>query len=156
MPTVLESGLAVVLVLATSIWVGGYVTIAVVARVSGAVLEPPERIRLFRSLGRVYFWVGAPALVVALVAGGLLAQDRAGALTAAAIAVATVLLVAFALAVAQARRMTRLRHEAAAAPAGATVHARVAVGARVAGALRGVLGILTLALVVLGSVLAVR
>lgn len=64
-----------VFVFAVSIWIGGYVAIAVVARASTATLGAAERVTFFRSLGRSYFWVGAPALVVALVAGGVLARD---------------------------------------------------------------------------------
>lgn len=75
---------------------------------------------------------------------GLLA---AGAITAAA------LVVALALGVVQARRMTRLRQAAGAAPQDADLGGRVRRGGRSAVALRALIGLLSLALVVLGCLL---
>jgi len=151
----LEATLLAVLVVATSIWVGGYIAIAVVARAATATLTPDARVAFFRSLGRLYFWVGTPALVVALASGAILARDvDHGALFTATVVVAVVLLVSFAVAVGQARRMTRLRRALLAAPGDTALAERVRRGARAAGSLRGLLGLLSLALVVLGACLA--
>ena len=155
MSDTLEAVLLVVLIIATSIWVGGYIAIAVVARSATATLTPDARIAFFRSLGRLYFWVGTPALVVALAVGAVLARnvDRGGLFTAAVI-VAIVLLASFVVAVVQARRMTRLRRALVGSPDNTVLAERVRSGARAAGMLRGVLGILSIVLVVLGAFLA--
>ncbi|HEX7740546.1 MAG TPA: hypothetical protein VF426_12955 [Marmoricola sp.] len=155
MSDTLQAVLLVVLIIATSIWVGGYIAIAVVARAATATLTPDARIAFFRSLGRLYFWVGTPALVVALAVGAVLARNADhGALLTTAVVVAVVLLVSFAIAVVQARRMTRLRRALVASPDDTALAARVRSGARAAGALRGVLGILSVVLVVIGAFLA--
>jgi len=157
MPDVVEAIALAVLILATSVWVGGYVAIIVVARSATRVLDAPTRVEFFRSLGRMYFWVGAPALIIALVAGGVLARDLTeDGLFAAIVVIALVLLACFAVAVLQARRMTRLRRSLMTASTDANLSSRVARGARAAGVLRGVLGLLSLALVILGAFLAVR
>lgn len=151
----LEAVLLAVLVLATSIWLGGYVAIFVVARTATATLTPQARVAFFRRLGRVYFWVGTPALAVALVLGAVLARDvDHGALFTAATVIAVVLVLSFAVAVVQARRMTRLRRGMVARPDDVELLDRVRRGAAAAGALRGVLGLLSIVLVVLGAFLA--
>lgn len=155
MPEGAEVVVLVVFALAASIWVGGYVAIVVVARAATAALDPGRRVLFFRSLGRSYFWVGLPALIVALVTGGVLARnlDWDGVLVATAV-VAAALMATFAVAVAQARRMTRLRRGLLDSPDDARLRARVRRGAQAAGVLRAVLGLLSLALVVLGAALA--
>lgn len=150
-----EAIVLAVFIVATSIWVGGYVAIVVVARTASATLEPGARVAFFRSLGRTYLWVGLPALILALVTGGALARHRdRGGLLAVTAAVAALLLVGLAVAVAQAKRMTRLRRSLLESPDNATLSEQVRRGARAAGSLRAVLGLLTLALVVLGAFLA--
>ena len=144
-----------VLTLATSVWVGGNVTLAVVARVAKRTLEPANRVTFFRALGRSYLVVGAPALLVAIGAGAGLVTDRSwdGEL-AASVALAAALLVSLGVGVAQARRMTRLRAAALADPSDVRLTRRVQHGARAATALRAVIGLLSLALIALGSLLA--
>jgi uncharacterized membrane protein len=103
-----------VLVLATSIWVGGLVTIAVVARVASGTLTDADRVQFFRALGRTYGPVGGVALGIALVTGAVLVVDRpVDGLVVAGSVVASALVVATAVGVAQARRMTQLRLQAA-------------------------------------------
>jgi len=75
MSETVEAIVLAVFILATSVWVGGYVAIVVVARTATATLEPGARVTFFRSLGRSYLRVGLPALIVALVTGGVLARD---------------------------------------------------------------------------------
>lgn len=143
-----------VLLLATSIWVGGYVAIAVVARTASTTLTVEDRVAFFRTLGRAYFWVGTPALVVALVTGAVLTRDADhGALFTAAVVIAVLLILSFAIAVVQARRMTQLRRQLLSSD-DLQLAERVRRGAAAAGALRGMLGLLSVALVVLGACLA--
>lgn len=150
-----EAAVLAVFVLATSIWIGGYVAIAVVARVASAALDPGRRVEFFRSLGRSYFRLGFPALVVALATGGFLARDgqSEGMLVTTSV-VAALLLFTFAVAVVQARRMTALRRRLLESPDDEKLSEHVRRGGRVAGSLRALLGLLTVALVVLGAFLA--
>jgi len=151
----LEALVLALLLLATSIWVGGYIAIAVVARTASATLTPDARVAFFRKLGRAYFWVGTPALVVALGTGALLARDADhGTLFTATVVIALLLILSFVIAVVQARRMTQLRQQVLGSQDDAQLAERVRRGAVAAGTLRGVLGLLSIALVVLGACLA--
>jgi uncharacterized membrane protein len=143
-----------VLIFAATIWVGGLVAIALVARVATATLDPAGRVAFFRGLGRTYGVVGTAALAVAYAAGIALVYDRAwdGALTATA-AVAATLAVILAAGVAQARRMTRLRRQALDRPDDADLTAQVRRGAGRAGMLRGFIALLSLTLLSLGVLL---
>lgn len=148
--------LVVLLVLSASVWTGGLVTMAVVARAARASLEPAGRVALFRRLGRSFLGVGASALLIALASGSILVNRRGWdglALGAAAVAVAIVLALAFA--VGQARRVSALRHELVANPHDTDLARTVAARGRAAGALRGLLGLLSIVLMVLGCMLAV-
>jgi uncharacterized membrane protein len=144
-----------VFTLAASIWVGGYVAIALVARAATRTLAPKQRVALFRGVGRTYGLVGGAALIVALGTGAGLVSDRAwdGTLTAATV-LAAALVVALAVGVAQARRMTRLRLGALAAPEGLRLARCIRQGARNATMLRAAVGLLSLALIALGTLLA--
>lgn len=144
-----------VFILASCIWVGGYGAIAVVARVATRALEPAQRVAFFRALGRSYLLVGTAALAVALGTGAGLVSDHAwdGTLIA-AVVVAAALVVSLVVGVVQARRMSRLRSAALAAPGNSDVNAQVRQGARAATALRAAIGLLSLALIALGSLLA--
>lgn len=140
--------------LATSIWVGGLVAIFLVARAASKTLQPAQRVEFFRALGRAYGIVGSIALVVALVSGAVLLDGHPwDGLVIAAAVLAGALLVVTAAGMAQARAMTRLRRQAVTHVGARPLDARVRRGAIVAGALRACIGILTLALVVLGAAL---
>jgi uncharacterized membrane protein len=141
--------------LAASIWVGGLVAIFVVARAASATLDPAARVAFFRALGRRYGVVGSVALLVALATGALLLRGHPwdGLLIATAI-VAGALLVAAVAGMAQARAMTRLRRRALSGTGTVGLEPRIRRGAALAGALRGAIALLTLALVVLGAALA--
>ena len=67
-----EAILLGVCLLASCIWVSGYVAIAVVARTAVRTLSAPQRVAFFRSLGRSDLRVGAPALAIALGTGAAL------------------------------------------------------------------------------------
>lgn len=144
-----------VFTLSSCVWVGGYVAIVVVARVASRTLKPAHRVAFFRALGRSYLLVGLPALVVALGTGAGLASERHwGATLVAAAVVATALVISLAVGVVQARRMTRLRAAALAAPEQLELKRRVSHGAHSAALPRAAIGLLSLALIALGSLLA--
>lgn len=128
--------------------------IFIVARAASRTLEPAQRVEFFRSLGRSYGIVGTLALLVALATGAILLDEHPwdGLMVAAAV-VAGALLVATAAGMAQARAMTRLRLRAVAQVGGEPLDPRVRKGAIVAAILRACIGVLTLALVVLGAAL---
>lgn len=120
--------------LATSIWVGGFVTIVVVVRVAGGQLDPTSRIAFFRALGRAYGVVGTGALTVAIASGAVLLSDRDWDGTAlAAVLVTAALVVATGAGMVQARWMTRARQRAAQVDADELAAAQVRQGARLVG-----------------------
>jgi uncharacterized membrane protein len=155
MPQPAKALLAIVLVLATAVWIGGMVAIFVVARVAHATLGPGERVAFFRGLGRAYGLVGGAALTMALASGAVLASTHSwdGQLTASTVVAAGLVAVTVA-GVAQARRMTRLRQDALRDPGRAELAARVRRGARNAAILRAAIAALSLALLALGTVMA--
>jgi len=156
MPDSLQAIIAIILILAASVWLGGYVAIVIVARVSARVLEPPQRAALFRNLGRTYLIVGGGALVLTYASGAMLITDHGWDATAiAAAALAAVLVAILIVAVGQARHIGRLRRRAFADPADTAVAAELRSISRSAGILRGALGAVSLAMVALSAVLLV-
>lgn len=152
---IVQALLLSVLILATSVWAGGYLAIVIVARTATETLEPGARVMFFRSLGRRYLWVGAPALLIALITGAILVQKHdTNALLIVTIGAAVALLVLLAVAVGQARKMTRLRRRAMTEPADKDLSQQLARGGKRAAFLRALLGLLTLALIVLSAFLA--
>jgi hypothetical protein len=146
---------AVALFLGAAIWVGGYVTVTVVARVATRTLAADQRVAFFRLFGRVYGAVTGVAFAGVILGGAVLLRDRRwdGTLVA-AVVVAFAIVVATIVGVRQARAMTRLRAAAASDPGDADALALVARGARSAAVLRLGIGVLTFALVGLGLALA--
>ena len=146
--------LVVVELVSASIWVGGLIAIGVVARVARLTLEPARRIDFFRLLGRHYLRVGGSSLLVALACGaGLLADgDWAGAKSVAA-ALGIALVLTTIAGVVQARSLTVLRRSALEDGAPTALLVRVDRKARSAALLRGAIGVLTLALLVVSAVL---
>lgn len=144
-----------VFTLTSCVWVGGYVAIGVVARVATNTLAPIQRVTFFRGLGRAYLPIGAPSLAIALGTGAALASTRGwDAVLIAAVVAAAALVVSLAVGVAQARRMTRLRAAALASPHTEALAHDVLRVARAATLLRAVIGLLSLTLIALGSLLA--
>lgn len=144
----------ILLVVSGGVWLGGYLTMPVVARAASATLAPLDRVAFFRALGRAYLPVGGSALVLALLSGAvLLREHRSGALLVATAVTAAALVAALAFGVVQARRMTRLRQAAGVTPSDNVLSERVRRGAVAAVILRGLIGLLSLALVVMGCLL---
>jgi hypothetical protein len=136
-----------------SVWTGGLVAIFVVARTAARTLDGRRRVDFFRALGRSYAIVGNTALAVTLACGALLLRSHPWTpAQVGAVAVAGALILATAVGMLQARAMTRLRRRAL--EPGAIDAQAVRNGARLAAALRGTIGILTLALIVLAATLA--
>lgn len=147
--------LGVVFLLASSVWLGGLVAIAVVARVATRTLTAADRVAFFRGLGRGYGIVSGIALVVALATGAALLAGRAwDATLVATVVAAAALVLTTVLGVVQARRMTRLRRRALSEPADTALSGQVSRRARAAAALRGLIALFSLALLVLGVLLA--
>lgn len=136
--------------LALSVWVGSFVTIAVFARISANVLDERGRIALFASVGRTYASVGPIALVIALITGVITAgrpSTWAGATTVAVVVTLVLVLVSVA-GMLQAHHMTGLRRALATEGAASGAAAAVARGATLATVLRAAIGVLTLAAIV--------
>jgi uncharacterized membrane protein len=139
------------LILATSVWLGGLVTIAIVARVAARALDPAARVALFRGLGRSYGFVGTAALVVAYGTGAALMRGHPWDLARIAAALVAVALAAtLGVGIVQARRMTRLRRRALDEPGDTVLAMRVRRGALRAAMLRGLIAVLSLSLLALG------
>ena len=144
--------LLVVGTLAASIWIGSLVCLALVARVARRALDGRSFVVLFREVGRLYRVVGTVSLIVAIVVGLALAWPISAAGLDLAILVSSALLVVVTIAgMMQARRMTIRRLHALHDPRDQVAADEVRRGAAVAGLLRGLIGLSTLAIVVLGA-----
>ena len=143
-----------VLLLATSIWIGGFVAIAIVARVARHELDLPTQIAFFRRLGRRYLVVGGGSLAVALASGGsLLALGDWTPTKTVAVALGLTLTLATVVGVIQARDLTRIRARNLVAQNAASVEGERSAVARAA-LLRASIGALTVALLAVGSAIA--
>jgi len=146
-----RTALIAIELVAASIWVGSLVCLALVSNVARRVLDGPSRVAFFRGIGRLYGIVGTASLVIAIVLGAALAwplSERSGAV-AAALVLSVALLIITGVGMAQARRMTDLRLLALREPGNPTAVRAVSQGATLAVALRGSIGLVTLAIVVL-------
>lgn len=150
----ITSALTGLLILATSIWIGGFVALVVVARVASRTLPAPTHVEFFRCVGRTYGQVASLALAAALTLGAILIYGRTwNAPLTATVAVAAALVISTIVGVAQARRIGVARRQALEQPADLHRLAVVRRGARTAAALRAVVGALSLALLALGVLL---
>jgi hypothetical protein len=146
---------AFVTLLGACVWLGGFVAIAVVARVARSQLERPAQVAFFRALGRRYLGVGVGALVLALAGGAaLLAGHGWDAAALLAVVFAGAIVLATAAGVVQARGMTRLRARAVRAPDDAALAQQVRRGAVRARVLRAAIGAFSVGLLFVAAVLA--
>lgn len=156
MPAAAHAVLLGVFILSSSIWIGGYAVLPLIARVATKELDPADRVTFFRTLGRIYGIMGTTALIVALATGaGLMSQISWGATAWVTVALGILLILALLVGMAQARAMTRMRRQMVERPEDRQLSDRVAREARRATWLRAGLGVITLALICLGSALAV-
>jgi uncharacterized membrane protein len=143
-----------VLLLATSIWIGGFVAIVIVARAARHELDLPTQIAFFRRLGRRYLVVAGGSLAVALTSGGtLLALSDWTPTKTVAVALGLTLALATVVGVIQARDLTRIRARNLVAQNAASVEGERSAVARAA-LLRAGIGALTFALLAVGSAIA--
>ena len=150
---VTSTSLVAVELIAACIWVGSLVCLALVATVARQVLDGPSQVAFFRALGRRYGIVGTASLLVAIGAGLALAwppSSWSGTIDA-AVALVGVLVLLTAAGMAQARTMTTLRRQAMSAPGDHDADRAVRRGRLVAGALRSLMALVTLAVVVLAA-----
>ena len=144
-----------VLLLATSIWIGGFVAIAIVASVARRELDARTRVAFFRSLGRSYLVVGGSSLALAFTSGGIvLARGDWTVARTVAVALGVALAFATVTGVVQAREMTRMRsRNLRGSQSTATGEAERSAAMRAA-LLRASIGALSLALLAVGSAIA--
>jgi hypothetical protein len=139
--------------LAASVWIGGFVAIGVAAKVARAQLEPAGRVAFFRALGRTYLRVGGASLVVALVCGGALLSSGPWTTAKSVAVVLGLCLAAVTVAgVLQARAMTVLRQEQLRDP-NVVLGGRIARDESRATVLRAAIGLLTIALLVVATMI---
>lgn len=148
---VVRTVMLVVGALAASVWIGSLVCLALVARVARRALDDRTFIGLFCELGRVYRVVGTASLVVAVAVGLALGWPVSAHGLDLAIVVSSAFLVGVTIAgMTQARRMTIRRLRALNDPRDQVAAEEVRRGAAVAGVLRGLIGLSTVAIVVFG------
>jgi len=140
-------------ILGASIWVGSLVCLAIVAAAAREALDGQSRVALFRRVGRLYGVVGTGSLLAAIGVGLTLAwpPSQMDGTVVAVFVLAALLVLATIAGMAQARRMTVHRQRRLAAPGDQAAADRVRRGAGVAGALRGSLALITIAIVLIGA-----
>jgi uncharacterized membrane protein len=145
--------LVAVELLAACIWVGSLVCLAVVTSAARKVLDGPSQVAFFRAIGRRYGIVGTAALLVAIGCGLTLAWPPStwSNIIDASVALSGALVLLTAAGMAQARAMTVLRRRAVTAPDDRAAAEAVRRGRVLAGALRGTMALVTLAVLVLAA-----
>lgn len=157
LPFALERTLLGLLVLGAGLWMGGFIAIMIVSATSKKSLATPQRIALFRGLGRSYLRVAVIAFAAVAIPGAILLACRSwDGYSWAVVALAVALVVVTALAVRQARQLTRMRKAAAQAgmqaqtsgeaPNAPTSSASLTTKANAARVLRTAIGLLSLAI----------
>jgi len=144
--------------IAVSIWVGGMVCLVVVAKVARDVLDGSSQMVFFRSMGRRYSVVGTTSLLVAIAAGLVLSWSSLSPSRTidATVALAGVLVVATIIGMRQARAMTSLRRILIANQSDGSMANSLRRGRRLANALRGLMALITFAIVILGAWIVTR
>ena len=112
----------------------------------------------FRLLGRRYAKVGTASLLVAIAAGLALSWSSlpSSRTTDTALSLSGILLVATVFGMRQARKMTNLRRIMVSNPTDSSVANSLRRGRRLASALRGLMALLTFAIVILGAWIVTR
>ena len=147
--------LAGLLILGSGVWIGGFVAIVVFNASSKKALGRPERIALFRELGRRYIKVAGVALALVAVPGAVLLADRpADGFTVAVLVLALALIAVTWIGVRQARSMTRMRKAGLAHPEDTTHAAAIERASRAASVLRAGIGLLSLVLLAVAVAMA--
>jgi uncharacterized membrane protein len=155
---VVNAPLVAVEFIAVSIWVGGMVCIAVVAKVAREVLDEASQVAFFRSVGRRYGVLGTSSLLVAVAVGLALSWPSLSSSRTidAALSLAGFLLVVTIFGMRQARAMTTLRRVMIANPADRSMANSLHHGRRWATAIRGLMALITLAIIILAAWIMTR
>lgn len=143
----------ILLLLATSVWIGGWFSLIVISRTTTATLSAPDRVAFFRRFGKVYGIQSSIALVVALLFGLLLLLGMPWtALSTWCVVLSAVLVLALIAGILQARSQRVLRQRLLRSPGeeGEALRAKIAAGGRSAILLRTSLGVFSVAILVLG------
>ncbi|MGH9169545.1 MAG: hypothetical protein ACRD0Z_01505 [Acidimicrobiales bacterium] len=146
--------LVAVELLAACVWVGSLVCLAVVTSAVRKVLDERSQVDVFRAIGRHYSVVGTTSLLVAIGVGLALSWPPStwSETIDTAVALAGVLVLATVAGMAQARAMAGVRRRAISSPGDPGAGRAVRRGRRVANALRGLMAVVSLAIVVLAAV----
>ena len=145
--------LVAVELIATSIWVGDMVCLAIVAKAPRGVLDESSQVAFFRAVGCRYGMVGTAALLVAIAVGLALSWPPSSwsrTFDSAAV-LAGVLVVATIAGMMQARAMTALRRKLIANPRDSSTAVALRRGRLLADCIRGLMALMTLAIVILGA-----
>ena len=145
--------LVAVELIATSIWVGGMVCLAIVAKAARGVLDESSQVTFFRAVGRRYGMVGTASLLIAIAAGLALSRPPSSwsrTIDAAAV-LDGVLVVATIAGMMQARAMTALRRKLIANTRDSSTAVALRRGRLLANGIRGVMALMTLAIVILAA-----
>ena len=145
--------LVAVELIAASIWVGGMVCITIVAKAARDVLDESSQMAFFRVVGRRYARVGTASLLIAIAAGLALSWPPSSwsRTIDAAVVLAGVLLVVTMVGMMQARAMTALRRKLIANPGDSSAAEALRRGRLLANGLRGLMALMTLAIVILAA-----
>ena len=145
--------LVAVELLTASIWVGGMVCIAIVAKAARGVLDESSQVAFFRAVGRRYGMVGTASLLIAIAAGLALSWPPSSwsRTIDAAVVLAGVLVVATIAGMMQARAMTALRRKLIANAGDSSTAVALRRGRLLANGIRGLMALMTLAIVILAA-----
>ena len=145
--------LVAVELITASIWVGGMVCLAIVAKAARGVLDESSQVAFFRAVGRRYGMVGTASLLIAIAASLALSLPPSSwsrTIDAAAV-LASVLVVATIAGMMQARAMTALRRKLIANPRDSSTAVGLRRGRLLANGIRGLMALMTLAIVILAA-----
>jgi len=145
--------LVAVELITASIWVGGMVCLAIVAKAARGVLDESSQVAFFRAVGRRYGMVGTASLLIAIAASLALSLPPSSwsrTIDAAAV-LASVLVVATIAGMMQARAMTALRRKLIANPRDSSTAVALRRGRLLANGIRGLMALMTLAIVILAA-----
>lgn len=138
---------AAVLVAASGIWMGGLLTVPIIAVTSKRLIEPAARADLFVAFGRPFAVIMGVVLTISLIASLTLATSSGSRLAPWTLGLVVALLVVTAVGIVQARKMSGLRRAAAKASNSALL-GDLRRNTIMATALRSLIGLLSVALLV--------
>ena len=155
LPVALAKVLVGLLILASGVWIGGFVALIVFSASSRKTLGRPERIALFRQVGHRYLRIAVAAAVLVVIPGAILLAVRPfDGFTITVLALVVAIVAVTWIGVRQARAIGRMRKAALTHPDDDTQAAAIDRAAARATLLRAGIGVLSLALFVVGIAMA--